>query len=57
MTKRECRIYYRKLRQGVKRYLTNNYKKHHGERMVRANTLFEYEKKHKYFRKSKYVKG
>ena len=56
MTKRECRIYYRKLKHGVKRYLTNNYKRLHGERMVRANTLFEYEKRKKYYRKSKYVK-
>ena len=56
MTKREARLYYRKLRQGIKRYLTNNYKKTHGERMLRANTLCTYEKKHRYFRKTRFMR-
>lgn len=57
MTKREARLYYRKLRQGVKRYLTNNYKKTHGERMLRAGTLFEYQKKRKYCKRTVVLKG
>ena len=56
MTKRECRIYYRKLRQGIKRYLTNNYKKTHGERMLRANTLFKYERRRRNYKKVRFEK-
>lgn len=54
MTNREARLYFRRLKHGVKRHLTNNYKKLHGEHMLRAGTLYCYEKKRKYYRRTRY---
>lgn len=51
MTNRESRLYFRRLKHGVKRSLTNNYKKLHGEHMLRAGTMFEYGKRKKYYRR------
>lgn len=57
MTKREARLYYRKLKQSIKRGYTNNYKKLHGEPMLRSNTMFEYQKKRKYCKRTVVLKG
>ena len=54
MTKREARLYFRRLKQGVKRYQTNNYKKLHGERMLRAGTLFKYGCRRRSYKKIPY---
>ena len=51
MTKRECRIYFRKLKQNIKPHLTNNYRKMHGGTMLRSGTMYEYGKKHQYCRR------
>ena len=42
---RETRLYFRHIRSGVKRHLTNNYKKLHGEKVGRYNTLYLYSKR------------
>ena len=42
MTKRESRLYFRRVKQGIKPHLTNNYKKLHGECMLRSGTMFEF---------------
>lgn len=51
MTKRECNLYFRKLKHSIKPYLTNNYKKMHGGVMIRANTLYNYSKKRRIYKR------
>ena len=48
---REARLYFREKRQGIKRYLTNNFRRMHGEKMCRANTLYRVAKRSQYHRK------
>ena len=48
---RETRIYFRKLRHGIRHYLTNNYRKLHGKHAARDNTLYRYNMRRKVHRK------
>lgn len=48
---RETRLYFREMKRGVKQYLTNNFKRMHGEKMCKSNTLYRVAKNSQYHRR------